>query len=364
MSQTYCTDLIRYLAPNRFPNSPPLTFLSLPREIRDKIYDLALVSSSNIVVWDGKWKSETRYISKDGSGALWFAHLHRDWTLRWRNVDQEAISSTLRPLAVKILLCNKVVSHEAALVFYSKNTYSFMGEHNWDPVVAWLEMIGPKNRNLLVSMEIDAYRPDVVWQLSSGERVREPGGCTSEEIYPRNPYLHLSMDGNALRYGQVENINPSIETIFILLGQRISEHKVDIALRPPLYLYPGGRAPRGIDDHCPWNGWYSMDLPNLVEKFRSLHSRRVEVLWKGKECRQELEDQQAILEEIGWDVNVLPSKHDEIHPNPEFHFCHPVTGEWRIASYVLRRKELAGTLWAQDPCPYHDLAPGALHRYI
>ncbi|KAH6677606.1 hypothetical protein B0J14DRAFT_584710 [Halenospora varia] len=360
MVQNHCTDLIRYVARNRLRNSPPLTFLSLPREIRDKIYDLALVSVSPIIAWKGSWKFELHYFPKPEG------QLVPDLSscIRWRNIDQEAISASLRPVNVKLILCNKTVSHEAALVFYRKNTFSFLGEHNWDPIVSWLEAIGAENRNSLLLMEIDAYRPDAVWQRSSGERVMEPAGYTREEIYPRHPYLPLPTSENALRYGPVENINPAVETIFILLGRMESEQKLTIVMQLPLYLYPGARTPRGEWDSSPWRGWYSMDLPNLVEKFRSLHTQRVEVLWKGEECRQELEDQQAIIERIGWDINVLPSKHDELHPNPEYHGCHPVTGEWRIAKYILKRKELTGTLWAQEPCPYHDVSPGILHTCI
>jgi hypothetical protein len=107
-----------------------------------------------------------------------------------------------------------------------------------------------------------------------------------------------------------------------------------------------------------------MDLPNLIEKFRSLHTQQVEVLWKGSECRKEIEDQQTIMESIGWDVKVLPATEDEFHPHPEFHGCHPASDEWRIAKYVLRRKELTGPLW-QDPCPlFHMCHPSLCNPRI
>jgi hypothetical protein len=244
-----------------------------------------------------------------------------------------------------------------------KNTFSFMGEHNWDLIVSWLETIGPANRNSLVSMEINAGRPDPVWQRSSGERIRDPGGFTREEIYPRHPYLQLHTTEDRSRYGPVDNINPAVETIFIFLGQKTSEKKVTIIMQLP-GVYPGARTPRHREDISPESGWYSMDLPNLIEKFRSLHTHLVEVLWKGKECRKELEDQQAIMESIGWDINVFSATEDELYPNPESHGCHPATDEWRIAKYVLRRKELTGPLWAQDPCPFHYISPDYLENFI
>ncbi|KAF4636076.1 hypothetical protein G7Y89_g2021 [Cudoniella acicularis] len=345
VKETVEGSLIRYVAWNRLRNSPPLTFLSLPREIRDKIYDLALVSASPIIIWKGSWKCEFHYLPKL-KGEVWPGLKRFSSAIHWRSIDQEAISASLRLRDVNLILCNKTVSYEAALVLYAKNTFSFLGEHNWDPIASWLETIGAANPNSLVSMEINAYRPDPVWQRSSGERLGDPGGFTREEIYPRHPYLHLRTCEKPLRHGQVDNINPAVETIFILLGQKTSAQKVTIVMQLPTCIYPGARTPRHRFDIRPQGGL------------------RVEVLWKGEECRQELEDQQAIIESIGWDINVLPAKEDELHPNPEEHGCHPTTDEWRIAKYILRRKELTGPLWAQDPCPYHDISPEFIQNYL
>ncbi|CZR60672.1 uncharacterized protein PAC_10568 [Phialocephala subalpina] len=339
-------------------NSPPLNFLSLPREIRDEIYELALVSTSPIIVWKGHWKYHPSYeipgpeFNADGS----WTGPHLCINVRWRWTDEEAISASLRALDLNIIFCNKTVSHEAAQVFYAKNTFSFMGWHNWDLIVSWLEAIGPTNRNSLVSMEISAYRPDPAWQRSSGERIKEPSGFTMEDVYPRHPYLQLPTTEDRLPCGRVDNINPSVETIFVLLGQKTSEQKATIVMRLPGFSYPGARSPRTRDDCCPENGWYSMDLPNLIEKSRSLHAQQVEVLWKGEDCRKELEDQQEIMEGIGWQVNVLPAAEDELHPNPEYHGCHPTMDEWRIAKYVLRRKKLTEPLCAEDPCPHSHVS--------
>lgn len=139
MVQDCCTALIWYVAQNRLRNSPPLTFLSLLREIRDKIYELALVSASTIIVWKGSWKTETRYLPRL-EGEAW-PGVNLDWALRWRAIDQEAISVSLRPVNVKLILCNKIVRHKVALVFYTKNIFSFLGWHNWDPVVSCLKQL-------------------------------------------------------------------------------------------------------------------------------------------------------------------------------------------------------------------------------
>jgi len=200
--------------------------------------------------------------------------------------------------------------------------------------------------------------------LDSGERLEVLGDGFREEVYPRNPYLQLRPGERNLQYGPVDNINPAVEVIFELLGQNTSEQKVTIIMQLPDLIYPGARTERYSQDISPEDGWYSMDLPNLMENFRSLHAPRVEVLWKSKECRQELEEQQPIMKSIGWDATVLLPAEDYLHPHPEYHGCHRPTDEWRIAKYVLRREGLTEPLFAQEPCPYHkmslDLAEASL----
>lgn len=353
MIRNRCRALIRDSDSDLPRNSPPLTFLSLSREIRDEIYDLALVSTSPIIVWKGEGKMSYRYQAEsEGVGPRawpWAGVRPPPSIVPWQEVDREAISASLQPLAVNLIFCNKTVSHEAARVFYAKNTFSFLGKHNWDPIVSWLEIIGPANRNSLISIEISARKPDPAWQCPSGERIRDPCGYTYGEVYQRHPYLQLCTTEEHSPCGQVANVNPAVETIFILLGGSTSKRKVTIVMQLDGCVYPGARVPRDPNDCMPETRWNSMDLPNIIEKSRSLHTPRVEVLWKGKDCRKELEDQQSIMESIGWDVNVLPAMEDELHPNPEYHCCHPATHEWRIAKYVLRRKELTGLL-LQDPC--------------
>jgi hypothetical protein len=277
--------------------------------------------------------------------------------ITWRYVDEEVTRAGLRPLAMGILRCNKVVGQEAARVFYTKNTFSFEGQHNYDPIVAWLQAIGSTNRDFLTSMEISAGRPDYGWQRSNGERRRDPAEHGQEEIYPRHPYLQLRAGEGRTKYGRVDNINPAVETIFVLLGQRESEGRLKIIMQLTESCYPGVRTPRVPDDTDPDSGWYSMGLPNLIEKFRSLHTRNVEVLWKGQDCRQELEDQREALEGMGWEVKLFAAKQDILHPHPEWYGCHPATNEWTFAKFVLKGRELTGTLWAQYPCPFSFIDP-------
>jgi hypothetical protein len=154
------TDLSRHVPSMRLQSSSPLTFLSLPREIRDEIYEVALVSASPIIVWKGSvhWKHHacTFY---DGRGNP-CTKLDSEKSLPKRCVDEKIMAASLQSLVVNIILCNKVVNHEAAMVFYKRNTFSFLGDHNWDSIVSWLRTIDAVNRNYLASMEMDASQND------------------------------------------------------------------------------------------------------------------------------------------------------------------------------------------------------------
>ncbi|KAF4629405.1 hypothetical protein G7Y89_g8745 [Cudoniella acicularis] len=146
-----------------------------------------------------------------------------------RVVDQPATKASLYLLSTNLLLCSNIISQEAARVFYNQNTFSFLGEHNWDPIVSWLQTIGVQNRNNLSNLEIDAYKPDQAWQRFDGERIQAPGGNTREIVYPRHPYLGVRM--RPFKYGFVDNINPALETMFELLGQRASTKKLVLNLK-------------------------------------------------------------------------------------------------------------------------------------
>lgn len=94
----------------------PWTFLSLPFEIRDAIYHAALSHSSPI------------YISKPSSAAK---------------------SQTLVP---NLLLASKQIHHEANLVLYTRNTFTF--DTNWRSI-RFLQLLGPTKVALLKNIRLE-----------------------------------------------------------------------------------------------------------------------------------------------------------------------------------------------------------------
>jgi hypothetical protein len=240
------------------------------------------------------------------------------------------------------------------MTFYNKNTFAFEGDHNWDPIVCWLKTIGIDNRNSLAILDICGKRPDQVWQNRFGERFRDPSGFNKEEIYPRHPYFGTPTDG--FTHGYVDNINPVLEEVFVLLGQRISERKTTIIMQTG-GDYPGGGLVK-VDpyDPCPEFGWYSMELPNLMEKFLELHcnhsnTRSVEVVWKGLTYKQLLGTE--FMENLGWDISTSPIEKVEV---TALYGISPYGNHTDFAKYTLRRKKLTGPLITQDPSPFSDIS--------
>jgi len=353
MEQHICKELIPYISlnfyyPRLLSNEPPLTFFSFPREIRDKIYHYALVSTLDIIVWKGELKRERIALYEGSQYIPWGQPSSR---LIWRAVSHKETAASLSTLNINLLFSSKVVSQEAAMVFYNKNTFAFEGNHNWDPAVSWLKTIGTSNRDSIANLKVCAKRPDQVWQNHRGERLRHPGGFTMEIIYPRHPYLSTPPAG--FKYGCVDNINPVLEEVFVLLGQRISEKKITITMRID-NRYPGGGAKPRLDKQTPEHDWYSMELPNLLEMFLELHSRpsekgSLEVVWKGLAEKRILTAEQDLIKNLGWNMSTSTAEKAEIR------LCF---GSWAnhedFVRYTLRREKLTGSLITQDPSPYSD----------
>ncbi|EPE36448.1 hypothetical protein GLAREA_05786 [Glarea lozoyensis ATCC 20868] len=346
-------------------SSSPFKFTSLSREIRDQIYVWALVAPSPIIVWKGQWGTDTDKTRRLHSYTTFtdVVQIRKETHRRW--IDPSATKHSLAECSTNLFFCNKQIGEEAAKVFYRKNVFAFLGDHNWDPIVSWLTMINNRNRNHLATLEFKAYRPEEVWQRPNGERdTREED--SREPDYPRNPHLHFS---TPIKYGLVEIINPAIEEIFQLLGQqKTSTHKVTINFKLR-YNYPGCGWVVEEGDHYPQDGWCSMDLPNLVEKFRTLYSPKslVDVIWTGK-CPKEIVGRgdrdytrtsiEVHLENMknkGWEVEISPMEGD----NWEWALYDKYDAEDKhIPSMVLRRMPLKEPLIGDDPNPW----AGALRR--
>ncbi len=323
-------------------------FLTLPREIRDRIYGFSLVTDPGITVWYGGWrcllppsdKTVPRYNPNDYI----------------REVDHEATASVLRSLTLNLLHCgNSTVAAEAACTFYSQNTFAFVGQHNWDPIIPWLEGIGARNRSLLMKIDIADISPERVYQMEDGSRHRFAG---VEEIYPRNAHLSTtSLD--EFPVGEVANINPNTETVFDLLGR--SREGAERPLRIQLYL-PEDVLPEVecADEENVRHGLrtFSKDLLRLIEKFCAPYVRRnqsegagcLQVEWVLRVFYSSFHEKKAAIESRGWEVvDTKMIDHDRLpegRSNDERF--------WRMAVKLKREIDVPQILEAADPVSSND----------
>lgn len=324
---------------------PPTTFLSLPREIRDHIYGFALLASTCVVVWSSRWmrvnKFDDQGVDIDGKTALEYQ----------RVVDHKATASSIQHLALNLLRCNNTtVAREAAITFYTNNTFSFLGDHNWDPIVSWLESIGAQNRGYITRLNVTARLPDRAWQQRDGTRVKFPG--LKEELYQRNPHLYRSPEST--KEGEVENINPIIETIFAILGSRDARSTLKLHLLLDPNFLPGVEF---LDnDQSAYYHFFTMDLPNLIEKFcvayttKSENRNHVEALWMGETLRHEFINKRGLIQKREWEI--VETKEVETPrlwtPPPG----HAPLGPILKMRFTLKRQEQTAILLAEDPSPY------------
>ncbi|KAI9699869.1 MAG: hypothetical protein M1820_007044 [Bogoriella megaspora] len=296
------------------------SILTLARELREIIYEHTLISKSPIVAWAGEWKADApiqpfeqrwRWVPGQRPGE---PHCPVRCS---REVDKEATKQSLQQLAFNTLQSSSLLAEEAASVFYRKNTFKFLGDHNWDPIVAWLKGIGRRNRGYLRNIEIEVRRPDRVWQHEDGRRV-----CclyTREEVYPRNKWLGFETGSD--QEGVVDNINPAVEEVFALLQDRDALDKTTITFNTSSGVVPG--IFYGYDAEDPGSTPMSMDLPNLVETFRRIYSKHssegpaTDVLWKGEIEKEEFD---KTLDDMPHEWEILNAASYNCKVRPPFNY--------------------------------------------
>jgi hypothetical protein len=99
--------------------------------------------------------------------------------------------------------------------------------------------------------------------------------------------------------------------------------------------------------------YFSMDLPNLMEKWRvdytMGHGRRpVQVVWKAESFRKESLEKRELIKEQNWKT----LKEEEMERPRVVKVDTREWGPCPTMMFALRRKELKGPLVAADPSPW------------
>ena len=266
---------------------PSLTFLDLPREVRDQIYYQALVTSGPITV--------SSVTVNDPS------HIQYDTETKQRTISQkytiEGRDPVLDEITLGLLRCQSLVSSEAAVIFYQMNTFHFDGNEVWNPLYTFLKDIGDSNRDLLgnVSMAIsEPYKK--VYQDRYGTRISTHGGWVSllnpvhSSVYPLLPrpsspvvrthppgYIPAIHDHpfapiiprTEFLSRPLQYFDPAMQACFRLLGSGVSRLSLQLILKAGV---PGVDVKLGLSV-------LSMALPDFIEGLRQEFAASVTVLW-------------------------------------------------------------------------------------
>ena len=207
-------------------------------------------------------------------------------------------------LGMGFLLYNQQVSRKTNDLFYRRNTFRIMGYYSWHALYSFLETIGPVNRQILRSLEIQMRQPKHIWQYPDGT-------CTSMTAWPFREVIAQSryaQNCTPLTVGEggntVEHLDPAIEACFRILGKN----------RPPLQLVllldieqlPGVEL--SYDEQHPDDDTFTMDVPLMIERCRqdltASHdgTSRVEILWKGEFSKRGFIAEEKLVQENGWAI--------------------------------------------------------------
>ena len=277
--------------------------------------------------------------------------LLHDWqrdmlAMRWLDIEAYKVEAlSIQHLAPNLLRRNSIVTRKAAVIFYGENTFFFAGPYTWNTVAQWLQAIGPQNRSYPTHLDMLTIQPPHVWRHPDGTRteVEYDHERLRDKLFQRSPYLYRSPDETS--EGIVENINPAVDTAFELLGAATDGPNLEIRILLPSGTSPGVQLAQ--DTQHPYAGWLSMNLPNMLEKVRALHTfgigkRSVEVLWKGMDSSISAFDREkGNIEDRGWEIVEAVEK--------EYPSVYSATCYRSNMHFTLKRKELMGRVIADEP---------------
>ena len=311
--------------------SPRRGFLDLPRELRDKIYHYSLFFPEPINVWSGLHLDYNDTIESPGK------------VTRTSTKAVRTFPSILGLLGINLLECNHQVSCEAAPVLYARNTFRITGQNNWNPLYAFLQMIGDENRNHLRRVELSVSQPRHVCQYPDGTRMTM-GDWRLREVIPRGPIAQcLSPTFLDRASDRVEHLDPAIEACFRILGHRRLPLTLTLTLNR--HYLPGVQMM--YDEQHEYTYCFTMDVPILIEMCRKAFTEGddmtslVEVLWKGECTRHDFAEQKTLIQDNGW---VIVEAKDGYTPHDNF----PLS----TTLFILRVKETIGK--SQRPARDHD----------
>ena len=300
---------------------PEATFLDLPLEIRNEIYRYSLIASKSITVWSGNKLHDREDVQRD-------QFFRKISLISCTAVETEV--TALHNLSLGLLRCNRIVAHEAVVIFYRWNTFHFASDDNWNPLYVFLQMIGEDNSGQLRNLHIEMLQPRRIWQHIDGT-CTTLGNWLFRKVLPYHQHPH-KVSGKLVE-GKVDDVDPAIEACFRILGKDGPALTLALILAPE--YVPGVQL--WTDQQDSDLGRWSMEIPDLVERFRQEYTAergtksRIEMLWKGNCARAQFTEKKEAIQNIGWEI--LDAKEAE---DSHYNFEHPRL----MMQFTLRRKPL------------------------
>ncbi|KAL8675589.1 MAG: hypothetical protein Q9168_000101 [Polycauliona sp. 1 TL-2023] len=252
-------------------------------------------------------------------------------------------------MSLGLVRCNSTIGAEAAAVFYGNNIFRIHSD-DWDYrlVVHWLKQIGRQNRSYLRRLEMRIWVPRKAWQQPNGIRTN---GRDDNRLHP-----HLAAPSLPCPAGKVDVVDPLVENIIALVSQsRGRKLKLCLKLGPTDFnVVPGSIGPSTVGPSTAGpsekanrrdqgdEAWLSMDLPNLIEKWRAGYTsndrlRIVDVLWTVTTDKSFFLNARKSIEYLGWQIVNEPTEYELTDPAPS------------TIPIVLKRRKLTTTPAAEHP---------------
>jgi hypothetical protein len=314
MPRTVCRISWRKGEPLGLAIHPSLTFLDLPREVRNQIYYDTLVASRPITVSS---------VTIDDPGRVQYTTETKQKIVS-QKYTIEGRDPILDEITLSLLRCQSpLVSSEATVTFYEMNTFHFDGNEVWNPLYTFLKDIGDYNRDCLrkVSVAIaDHYKK--VYQDRYGVRIStHRSWVTALNPVHTSAYPPLSQPSSLVPRARptlppghtppipdlpfarliprteflsrpLQYFDPAMQACFRLLGLGVSRLTLELILQAGV---PGVDVKLGIS--VP-----SMALPNYTEGLRQEFSGGVMVLWNCAGRRDAVIEQIDSIQGKGWEI--------------------------------------------------------------
>jgi len=322
-------------------------FLDLPLEIRNQIYDYALLSPRPITVSSVVNQGYQKQISDTHP------------TIVTQKYIIEGKDAILEKIARNLLFCHPIIAAEAAICFYRGNTFHFEGDEVWNPLYSFLQGIGDYNRRFLRRISIEVKLRNVASQDRYGARIiyeydlpfqivhsfaRDP---PLQARHPRRQTIH--------EYNQLYQVlDPAIQACFRLLGLEKTPILVELDLKGQ--GIPGSKISLG----CGPSRSRLPDLPDFVESLRRTFAENVTVLWHSYGYKKGFEDERHMIEQKGWEIVktweeegppfplLRPRPQHSIRPRPP-HFMKHFTLRRTVVETVQSPPEFCESCYIQHP---------------